>query len=1299
MTLRIKKSIYITIGTVSVLMVALLLIAGGYANGLVRGLAQRVLVWQLAEDVRISAIRGNPLREFRVVDVRIGDWVRVDTLDVAYNIGGLLRGRAIVHRLKVIGAEVLIKGSDGAVSQIALPVDIESLEIAGAEVTIDSTRVRDIALSGALVAGEQGYRAVLKRFRSVQFTPPLEVTNLSGVAVLQGGLVQLNDIALHTHDSRVLLSGTVRQLDDPVLAIGIEADSLWLADIRGIGEMPKRAVRLRGKVQGGLDSLGVEAHVARGAADSLIFHGVLGVSPFSLRGDAAFEVAVDELSDWDVPLEQVVGFDLKGQGSIRVDSSGVREGHVKGILQRVRVGDARFDSVDFSGTLADGLFRAQVAMAGPSGEIKGDGRARWADWRGDWTIRFRNVQAGQFPGVPKPVGRTNGRVNFARDSVWRVGIALDKVQLPDGEMRDATAHARYGDQRLVVDHFAARLPHWGMRVVGKGQGVIDPEPAVAGSLRAEVALPELLGTNRWGDSLTVAGRVDGIVGRALKGALSGELAGNAAADRFRMSVAVDSAWGTEFHADLLGDAGRLSAEGHVDGREMALSGAWQLDVAQLTAVGEVIGMDLAGAMKLAGAVSGDLTAPGFSAKGHADSLLVAGVLVQNVDFDTRWARPDSGAVMLRIDHLISRRRTLRAVFLDAVHVRGKTSFWFGSAARAQDGIFLMGHAQQVKDEVQVAVDSLHIQVDEVALNNEGRIRFAYATGRGVHIGQLALSGPAGRLIARDQRGFQATVEVVLKNLDLRPWAFVAGVSGSGGILNGEMLFAGTLTDPLVSGAFTFANAKVMGVRFGDATAELSFGNGKMLAEAQIAPAKDEVIEVVGSVPIAVPGDMHLRVRSEGIALRTLLDVADEKTKLAEITRSEGLGINTALNAFFDASEGVSGVLSLDVEARGRFDDPDLRGVIELEEGAINLPDLNRSYAPVSGRAVIGDGKIQIDNFAVGPAATLSGTVTLAGFLPTRWDLSAQLNAFEPVALPELQLVADGQLRFSGTPESTHLEGEVALKQAEIRLTELLETPGQETGLLDSLNIHVQVSAARQVWMRDPTFEVEIAGDVDVIQDRDGLRIYGTLASRRGNYILQNRRLRITQGEIQFQGRPGGNPNLNIRAETRIRAVIAEGAEAEPVDIAATVGGILTHPQVEMTSDPPIEGDIGDMLALLLTGRSVSQFKFSRGGTLDLVLGVAANRLGQHIGQKLRLDLVEVDVGQGNISRIRLGKYIGTRLFMSYARDISSTANELAMEFEVLPGVTFEARQVGDVDEDTKNQRTRESVGLFWKKEW
>jgi autotransporter translocation and assembly factor TamB len=133
----------------------------------------------------------------------------------------------------------------------------------------------------------------------------------------------------------------------------------------------------------------------------------------------------------------------------------------------------------------------------------------------------------------------------------------------------------------------------------------------------------------------------------------------------------------------------------------------------------------------------------------------------------------------------------------------------------------------------------------------------------------------------------------------------------------------------------------------------------------------------------------------------------------------------------------------------------------------------------------------------------------------------------------------------------------------------------------------------------------------------------------------------------------------------VRAVVAEGGEVDPVTVRVTVGGTLSRPQVEM----------------------------------NVVLGFATNRFGQRIGQELNLDLVEVDVGRANISRIRVGKYLGPRLFLSYAKDISTVAWDMAIEFEVLPGLTVEGLHVQEVDEETNNQRTRESLGLFWKKEW
>ena len=614
------------------------------------------------------------------------------------------------------------------------------------------------------------------------------------------------------------------------------------------------------------------------------------------------------------------------------------------------------------------------------------------------------------------------------------------------------------------------------------------------------------------------------------------------------------------------------------------------------------------------------------------------------------------------------------------------------------------------------MDSLYVKVDQVVLHNEGPVRFAYSPFRGIHIGHLVLSGPAGRLIARDQQGFQATVEVLLKDLDLRPWAFLAGASGMGGVLNGEVLFTGTLTDPLIFFQFALAKGEISGVGFDSATGEMSLGNDRVHLEVKVAPDEDEVLALFGSLPIAGTGDVHLRALSEGIGLKTRPNLSDEKTELVGIKRSDRLTFGTVPNAFFGADEGISGMLSFDLEARGRFEQPDIRGEIEIRDGIFHMPDLHRSHKPVSGRAVIGDGKIQIDSLSIGTSANLSGDIMLEGFLPSKWNLSAQFRDFEPVARPELQLVTDGQLQITGTLQGINVVGKLAMKQAEIRLAELLGVPSLATKqaeirltelfeepspemptFLRDPEIHLQVSADRQVWLRDPTFEVEIGGDLDVIKNREDSRIYGTMSSRRGNYIWQNQRLRITRGEILFRGRPDWNPDLDIRAETRVRAVTAVGEKPGPVDIIVTVAGTLTYPQIsfDIDSDQPLGEDVGNIASLLLTGRPAGHFQFSRDHTLDLVAGVVANRLGRHIGQKLRLDLVEIDSGEGRLlPRIRLGKYIGDRLFISYAQDFSSTAYEAAMEFEIFPEVILEASQIEEV-----NRRRRGSVGLFWKKEW
>ena len=99
----------------------------------------------------------------------------------------------------------------------------------------------------------------------------------------------------------------------------------------------------------------------------------------------------------------------------------------------------------------------------------------------------------------------------------------------------------------------------------------------------------------------------------------------------------------------------------------------------------------------------------------------------------------------------------------------------------------------------------------------------------------------------------------------------------------------------------------------------------------------------------------------------------------------------------------------------------------------------------------------------------------------------------------------------------------------------------------------------------------------------------------------------------------------------------------------------------------------------------------------LVLGVAANQLKRTIGRRLNLDVVEIDLGEGDAAtRVRVGKYFGSRFFISYARDISSArGQEVIVEYELLPQVTLEAQQ----REGHERKRDRKSLGLFWKMEW
>ena len=91
------------------------------------------------------------------------------------------------------------------------------------------------------------------------------------------------------------------------------------------------------------------------------------------------------------------------------------------------------------------------------------------------------------------------------------------------------------------------------------------------------------------------------------------------------------------------------------------------------------------------------------------------------------------------------------------------------------------------------------------------------------------------------------------------------------------------------------------------------------------------------------------------------------------------------------------------------------------------------------------------------------------------------------------------------------------------------------------------------------------------------RIVGTVNTVRGTYDFQGRRFTIVRGgTVRFEGLDELDPTLDVRAERVIQGVTTQVA----------IGGVLSDPEVRLSSVPPLEE--GDILALIVFNQPLNQ---------------------------------------------------------------------------------------------------------------
>jgi len=396
------------------------------------------------------------------------------------------------------------------------------------------------------------------------------------------------------------------------------------------------------------------------------------------------------------------------------------------------------------------------------------------------------------------------------------------------------------------------------------------------------------------------------------------------------------------------------------------------------------------------------------------------------------------------------------------------------------------------------------------------------------------------------------------------------------------------------------------------------------------------------------------------------------TGAARIDFAASGSVNLKLAETLDPDLTATGNSRFQVEAHGPIADPDLRGQVEFQNGALSLEDLPNGLSQIQGTLEFNQNRLEVRSLT---AMTGGGKLSFGGFLAYQRGIYASLTVSGQsvrIRYPDgVSSLADAHLQLVGTQSSLLLSGNVLITRFSVSPDLDIAALAQQANAVQpvatpnapSNHVRMDVRILSSPQLNFQNAYAKLAGDVD-------LRLRGTVASpslqgrvsiTEGTATIAGTRYELQRGDITFTNPVRIQPNIDLSATARV----------EDYDISLGLHGTPDKLAVSYRSDPPLPE--ADVIALLALGRTQSaqglytqQQQESAGinPSTDVLLGGALNATVSSRVQKLfGAGSVKVDpsylTALGNsTTRITVEEQLGKYVTITYATNVDTTAQQL-----------------------------------------
>lgn len=491
------------------------------------------------------------------------------------------------------------------------------------------------------------------------------------------------------------------------------------------------------------------------------------------------------------------------------------------------------------------------------------------------------------------------------------------------------------------------------------------------------------------------------------------------------------------------------------------------------------------------------------------------------------------------------------------------------------------------------------------------------------------------------------------------------------------------------------------------TTSFSLGLSNIVSEEQNLSSDDKIaLNILGKINqnnTDLSGTMTLedRFNSEfSIAIPIEIDPATLETTLTDNTPLNGKAnwtgdIAPIWPTLKLIDHDLVGNLTADLLIGGTISVPDIDGNIMLANGRYENMQTGFIASDIDMAASILNRQFTLDKFNANDGE--NGTIFATANVDVSPDLSYNakvdltLSDTRIVRQPELQITASSDLTFEKNNNSTSLNGDIIVENAdigaisqsgpaiakldvtEINAEGIIEKGSKQKDALGPIDLDLDLQVPGKLFIRSFGLDSEWAADLQVSGSSGEPIVDGTAELVRGYFEFSGKRFSLTRGTFSFPGNKTNDPVIEIAAEHQLSDMVAN----------LRIFGLASNPSLEMSSTPYLPEN--EVMARILFGTSVAQLTAVEAVQLASAVHSLSNGGGQGLMGGIRraigVDRLSIDNDRSRDygTTITGGKYLTDNVYVEVSTAPATGETATSVEVGLTRNLSLVTRRTLDHD--------------------